>query len=373
MQTVNLKGGKTLNVFAEIGGIEPSAMNQMYEAMAQDFVVKGAIMPDCHQGYTLPIGAVVACRDMVVPAYVGYDIGCGVCAVKTNLKREDLVDLEELHRDLHKAIPVGNALLKTAVNWKFPNHTQVGADVYKKRKGALQLGTLGGGNHFLEIGYDEDDNVWVSIHSGSRGVGHGIAEHYMKLASGGEKAKEGHYGFNVNSQEGKDYILDLNFALQFALDNRRTMMNEALNVLGFFSHYKQVETVEFINRNHNHAELVDGLWIHRKGATHAEDGMMGVIPANMRDGVFIVKGKGNPESLNSSSHGAGRVMGRFKAKKKLSLEKFQEDMVGVVASVSKNTLDEAPDAYKNIFEVMDFQKELVDVVAYVKPLVSVKG
>ncbi len=361
---------KPIKIYAEV--VDGAALDQFYSAMKMPFAVQGALMPDVHKGYSLPIGAVVATKSVVVPAWVGYDIGCGMISVKTTLFKKELEDLEDLHTALHRAIPVGNSVHKTSREWKKPNHTKRAGEIFNNRKGMFQLGTLGGGNHFLEVGYDEDESVWVTIHSGSRGVGHGIAEHYMKLASGSDKAKEGHYAFDAESKEGKDYILDLNFALEFALDNRKAMMKQALAVLA--RHTDRVVGQEmFINRNHNHAELKDGLWIHRKGATHAEEGMMGVIPANMRDGVFIVKGKGNPEALSSSSHGAGRVLGRFKAKKVLDLSKFEKDMEGIVASVSKNTLDEAPDAYKDIFEVMRQQEDLVETVAYVKPLVSVKG
>lgn len=373
METIQLKNNKELNVFGQIGDIDPSAMAQMYEAMSQDYVVKGAVMPDCHKGYTLPIGAVVACEGVVVPSYVGYDIGCGVCAVKTNIKRTELHSLTDLHQALHDAIPVGTQTHKSAKRWDAPNRTKMADKIYKKRKGAVQLGTLGGGNHFLEVGYDQDDNVWISIHSGSRGCGHGIAEYYMGLASGDQSNSEGHFPFDVESENGKDYILDLNFALQYALKNRRAMMDAALNVLNRFSKVNSVKELKFINRNHNHAELKDGLWIHRKGATHAEAGMEGVIPGNMRDGVFIVCGLGNVDSLCSSSHGAGRVMGRYKAKKVLNVETFEKQMEGIVANVSKGTLDESPDAYKNIFDVMDAQVDLVEVMEYIKPLVSVKG
>jgi len=366
-QTVN---GKECNIFCETP--DPAALAQMYETMKQPYTVAGAVMPDCHKGYTLCIGGVVSTKGVVVPAYVGFDIGCGMCSVKTNISKADMVSLELLHQKLHQAIPVGNSTHNMSMAWEKPPHTELAAGVYDKRRGALQLGTLGGGNHFLEVGYDEDDAVWITVHSGSRGVGHGIATEYMKIASHSEEAREGHYALDVDSQEGKDYILDLNFALEYALDNRKAMIRTATQVIsGHLGLHVREEL--FINRNHNHAELKDGLWIHRKGATHAEEGMLGVIPGNMRDGVFIVKGKGNPESLFSSSHGAGRVMGRFKAKKKLSLEKFESDMEGVVASVSKNTLDEAPDAYKSIFEVMEQQEDLVGVIAYVKPILSVKG
>jgi len=214
--------------------------------------------------------------------------------------------------------------------------------------------------------------VWIIIHSGSRGVGHGCAEHYMKLASPNGKASEGFYGFDVNSKDGKNYINDMNWCLEFALQNRNLMIYDTLAII------EGICTggigMTFINRNHNHAETKDGRnWIHRKGATHAEYGMLGVIPGNMRDGSFIVRGLGNHDSLCSSSHGAGRVMGRGKAKKVLDEEMFKTTMEGIVANVDQSTLDESPMAYKDIFDVMDAQSELVDIIAHIKPILNVKG
>ena len=178
---------------------------------------------------------------------------------------------------------------------------------------------------------------------------------------------EGQHFFHVDSPEAKAYIADMNYCLEYALENRKKMIYKIVELLGF------PEPLEFINRNHNHAELKDELWIHRKGATHAEKGMMGIIPGNMRDGSFIVKGKGNPDSLYSSSHGAGRVLSRVQAQKTLSLEEFKNEMTKVVAKVDGETLDESPFAYKNIFEVMELQKDLVEVVDHIKPLVNIKG
>lgn len=362
---------KETNLFVE--AVCGKALAQFNSAMAEDFAVKGALMPDTHAGYALPIGAVVATKGVVVPAWVGYDIGCGMCAVKTNLKRDDLEGKhQEIFDALYEVIPVGFNKRSKPIGFQTKiKPTEAGKDIYNKKAGDHQLGTLGGGNHFIEIGYDEKDCVWVTIHSGSRGVGHGIATHYMKLAGGG-KAREGHFPLSVDSQEGKDYIQDLAFGLEFALANRKTMMGEVGSVLDNVLK-REVYTSTFINRNHNHAELKDGLWIHRKGATHAEKGMLGVIPGNMRDGCFIVEGKGNPDALCSSSHGAGRVLGRRAAKEQLDFNEFAEEMQGVTALVKAGTLDESPMAYKNIFEVMEQQKDLVKVIAYVKPLINIKG
>jgi tRNA-splicing ligase RtcB len=193
----------------------------------------------------------------------------------------------------------------------------------------------------------------------------------MTLASPDEKAREGHYGFADDSEEGQDYITDLDWCLDYALENRYEIVRRTVEVIAMFctggAYYE-----ELINRNHNHAELKDGLWIHRKGATHAEEGMLGVIPGNMRDGACIVKGKGNPDALYSSSHGAGREMGRAQAKRQLSMEDFEREMNGIKALVSKDILDEAPMAYKNFDEIMALQKELVEVITLVKPIINVK-
>ncbi len=227
-------------------------------------------------------------------------------------------------------------------------------------------------NHFIEIGYDSKDRIWVIIHSGSRGIGHGTATHYMRIASGDGKAREGHYPLDVLSPEGKDFIMDLNFTTAFALQNRLEILvgiNEAIR--SFVSGNMIMN--KLINRNHNHAELRDGLWIHRKGATHADKGMMGVIPGNMRDGSFIVEGKGNPDSLYSSSHGAGRKFSRKIAKTKLNVDDFRKEMEGIISQVGKETLDESPGAYKDIFKVMELQKELVEVIEVIKPIINVKA
>ena len=362
--------------------IDPAAISQFYDIIKNDEIVAGALMPDAHKGYSLPIGGVVASKGLIFPSFVGYDIGCGMCAVKTSFDKQSVLNnAKSIWNKIQELIPVGfnhhsdgqywddyDVIPKTETAEKIMN--------FKDGTGWRQLGTLGGGNHFIEIGSDEDDKVWVIIHSGSRGIGHAIATHYMKIAGGG-KAKEGFYGLDVESQDGKDYIKDLNFGLAFALSNRKQMMERVEVAMRVFcdGHFSWRD---LINRNHNHAELrqtigFGDVWIHRKGATHAEDGMMGVIPGNMMDGSFIVKGKGNPESLYSSSHGAGRVLGRKQAKETLNMEDFTKVMEGIVANVDKNRLDESPFAYKDIYQVMKDQEDLVEVVVHVKPIINVKG
>jgi len=281
---------------------------------------------------------------------------------------------------------------------------------------------------YLIHGYGADKKAWIVIHSGSRGFGHKIASHYMLKAyllknpieskleknledfkQKNEKFKEHNpKGFekalekftqkqkvaiekasnldnikeilplNTDSKLGKDYIKDQNFALEFALENRKRMIeiiHSIMNdVIGGVFEFKENDELRFINRNHNHVDYnkQNDEWIHRKGATHAEEGMRGVIPGNMRDGSFVVIGKGNVDSLASSSHGAGRVMSRKKAKKNISLEEFESSMLGIRGTVDENTLDESPFAYKDIFEVMKLQEDLVEVKEHIKVLINVK-
>lgn len=364
---------KPQKIYAEV--LEDRALEQFESAMNSEHTVKGALMPDAHTGYTLPIGAVIATDGFVFPSYVGYDIGCGMCAIKTTFKCDEVINnSEQIMNQLYEDLPVGFS--KHCKDQEFDSDphdlTDAGYEIFKAKDALKQLGTLGGGNHFLEIGKDENNTVWIITHSGSRGFGHGIAQHYMKLASPTGKASEGHFGFDVNTKEGSDYIRDLNWALVFALANRRMIIQIVFKSIS--KHIDgDIDWESLINRNHNHAELKDGLWIHRKGATHAEKGMMGVIPGNMRDGSFIVEGKGNPDSLYSSSHGAGRVLGRKKAKETLDYDEFVKTMDGITAKKTKNLLDESPMAYKNIFEVMELQKDLVDIKHHVKPIINVKG
>jgi tRNA-splicing ligase RtcB (3'-phosphate/5'-hydroxy nucleic acid ligase) len=225
-------------------------------------------------------------------------------------------------------------------------------------------------NHFIELGYDEWDDIWIAIHSGSRGLGHEVATKYMEMAAGG-KDVEGHHGWAADSELGKQYIMDQKFCEAYALANRWNMIENVIAVLRDFGLVTPI--LKSINRNHNHVEYHDGMYIHRKGATQAKYGYDGVIPGCMRDGFFVVRGKGNADSLWSSSHGAGRVLGRFKAKKVLNMEDFESEMEGIAADVSFSTLDESAGAYKDIHEVMAQQEDLVEVVNYVQPLINVKG
>lgn len=396
---------KPIKIYAEI--LEIEALKQFNEAMALKCNVQGALMPDAHAGYTLPIGAVVKSKKMVFPSYVGYDIGCGMCAVKLDMSKSGL-HVEKIKQKIIDLIPLGMSKRAQKQEYEPLPCTPVAQGFYDE-VGAYQLGTLGSGNHFIELGCGRDENVWIVIHSGSRGFGKKVAEYYMKRAieenidtASFEKAFEmknealkkhnpkkyetaldafvrkqktaaqkgnieAHVGFDTYSKSGKEYLLDMECALAFALENRKRMIEIILEILG------TPKVLLFINRNHNHAEIKGDFVIHRKGATHADLGMLGVIPGNMRDGSFIVKGKGNKESLCSSSHGAGRVLSRNKAFSTLHIEEFHADMMGICTNHTGKTLDESPRAYKDIFEVMELQKDLVEVVDHVKPFLNIKG
>jgi tRNA-splicing ligase RtcB len=358
--------------------IDGKALAQFFSALGQPWAVKGALMPDAHAGYSLPIGAVVATEGVVVPAWVGFDIGCGMLAVETTFDAEAVRGkAKEIFNGIYRDVPVGFAHNAKASQWvageALPRSQALQGIL--DRKGMADLHSLGGGNHFIEIGVDENDRVWIVIHSGSRNLGHSAATHYMKLAAGDGKAREGHYVLDVKSEGGRDYLGDLAFCLEYALENRRGMVARIEKAVSRQVCHGKVVWEALINRNHNHAEEKDGVWIHRKGATHAEAGMMGVIPGNMRDGSFIVRGKGNPDALCSSSHGAGRVMGRKEAKEKLDMAIFRQEMEdrGIQARVESSTLDESASAYKDIFEVMAMQRDLVEVLHHIKPIINIKG
>lgn len=358
--------------------IEGKALAQFFDALKQDWAVKGALMPDAHAGYSLPIGAVVAAEGVVVPAWVGFDIGCGVLAAPTSFSAEAVrAAARRIFDGIYKRVPTGFTHNSKAAPWVAGEALPRSGAMQQilDRKGMGDLHSLGGGNHFIEIAADETDRVWIVIHSGSRNLGHTVATHYMKLASGDGKAREGHYTLPENSVDGRNYIADLAFCLEYALENRMGMVSRIEAAIQSEIRVGKVQWEGVINRCHNLAEKKDGLWIHRKGATHAEDGMPGVIPGSMRDGSFVVRGKGNPDSLCSSSHGAGRVMGRAEAKRTLDLATFKKDMEdrGIQARVDDSTLDESAGAYKDVFAVMAMQRDLVDVVHHLKPLINIKG
>ncbi|MBC8427487.1 MAG: RtcB family protein [Proteobacteria bacterium] len=354
--------------------------------MKLECTVKGALMPDSHLGYSLPIGGVLVTRDVISPQFIGYDIGCGVCALKLPYKKQEIKEHDNgIFDSIYRTIPTGlggkntNHRSKPIEKWDYENlpRSEFLDNIMKNENSIADLASLGSGNHYIEVGYDENEDIWVSIHSGSRSVGHKCATYWMSIASDNGKAKEGHYGLDSGSEDGLLYAMDMNFCLVFALENRKRMMQRIVREITHYCGTKKepIRWNELINRNHNHAEYnyeMNG-FLHRKGATHSDAGMMGVIPANMKDGILIIRGKGNPDSLCSSSHGAGRVLSRTKAKKELNMDRFKHQMKGIIAKVEKSTLDESPNAYKNINEVIKEQSELIDIIHKVTPLINIKG
>jgi len=373
--------------------VDSKTLEQFENCYSEDFVVSAALMPDAHLGYAAPIGAVLKTKDFVVPAWVGFDIGCGLIAVKINGR--DLVKKvknkeEEIYKRVMKKIPMGvgeynklenvnektkKSFIETLEEFKRGPYDKQILN-YLKTASIRHLGTLGGGNHFVELCTDSEKKkeLWLVIHSGSRGIGHTVAKKYMVKASGSEKKGEYEKTFplNKNSAMGKEYLNILDFGLKYALLNRLEMaykVIEALNeTLG-----EKLKYELWANKNHNHAIYEKNYFIHRKGATPAKKGERGIIPGNMRDGSFLVVGKGNGKFLNSSSHGAGRSMSRKEAKRKYTLSDFRESMRGIRGNISEKTLDELPMAYKNVFKVMEAQKDSVKILKYLKPTINWKG
>lgn len=352
--------------------IEPEAQDQIFTNLKHDFVKRMAVMPDVHAGYDLPIGAVALTEDIISPSYVGYDIGCGMCLVDTNENASSLIQdaggAEHIFKKIYETVPVGLGGEHKKVQDYAPFGSASGdknLDQAINAKLNLQLGTLGSGNHFIELGENGRGNLSITIHSGSRNIGHTLCTHYMK---------RGRY-LRLDTDDGRAYLADLNFALKYALDNRLHMIRAVLTILGFS--YEQSERIisdSLINENHNHAIVTENGILHRKGATPADEGQMGVIPANMRDGVFVTRGKGAAEYLSSASHGAGRLMSRKKARSTIPLSHFEKSMEGIMARTDKGVLDEAPFAYKKIEDVISRQEGIViDVVDRIRPLINVKG
>ncbi|EKE26573.1 MAG: hypothetical protein ACD_4C00238G0002 [uncultured bacterium (gcode 4)] len=402
--------------------IEDEAMRQFNEVMKIDSVIKWVLLPDAHSGYVLPIWGVVAVKDYIFPAFIWYDIGCGVCAIKTEYKKKQIKGLEDrIFDSVYRSVPCWEWLSrKEKIDWdylKIP-HSNFLENLMKTW--IYQIWTLGWWNHFIEISYDEEDNIWIVVHSWSRWVWYKTAAKYMRIAKmienplfrefekefeeieDYEKLKkkdieeyeeikwkyifekwkklfkwgiEWTYGLKSDSKEWKEYIMDMNFCLEFALENRKQMLKATYGELDYYLSWKRKEInyENMINRHHNHAELKDSLWIHRKWATHAERWMLWIIPWNMRDWSFVVRWKWNPDSLYSSSHWWGRIMSRTEAKRSISLDEFKETMKWIKAKVDFKTIDEAPFAYKNIFEVMKFQKDMVQILHHLKPIINIKG
>ncbi len=348
-----------------------------------------ALMPDAHLGIGSMVGSVIATKDAVIPATIGVDIGCGMSAVKTPFKSSILDGkLKDLRHQIERTIPVGFSEHKDAVDesnewnaWNEFGDLHKGVQ-HRKAKAMKQLGTLGGGNHFVEVCLDTEDNVWLMLHSGSRNIGNEIATRHIETAKSLHKLSElpdpNLAYFIQGTDEFKNYWHDLEWAQSYAMKNREVMMKRLLHQFNRMFNDGEDFVPEFaVNCHHNYVSpevhFGEEVYVTRKGAIRADFGMFGIIPGSMGAKSFIIKGLGNAESFNSCSHGAGRKMSRTAAKKRFSREDLERQTAGVECRKDKGVIDEIPGAYKNIDEVMRNQSDLVEVVAELKQVVCVKG
>lgn len=373
--------------------VEESAMTQIENLTRLPFLYHHlAIMPDVHAGMGMPIGGVLACVDAVIPNAVGVDIGCGMCAVKTSWHVSDIsseVLRKHIMRGIRKRIPLGMDHHKQAQSADYlpQGHDIDKTNVVKTRQIAIlkEVGTLGGGNHFIELQKDGDDHLWVMIHSGSRNLGKLVGDHYNKLAMALNErwhsvvTPDMRLAFlPLRSQEFNDYWAEMLYCVDFALCNRRLMMERIQEVLT--DALPGIEFEPMINIAHNYAAWEEhygkAVIVHRKGATLAFEGVTGIIPGSQGTASYIVEGLGNPESFCSCSHGAGRVLSRTAAIRQLDLaaEVARLDALGIVHAIrNQNDMQEASGAYKDIDSVIANQADLVRVVTRLLPVAVIKG
>lgn len=372
--------------------MEDSALAQARNLANHPFTFRHvAIMPDAHAGYGMPIGGVLACDGAVICNSVGVDIGCGVCAVQTSLPSLDRDTLKHILGLIRETVPVGFKHHKRQQERSLlPDLARLDAvekSIVRQQfeAGCKQIGTLGGGNHFIEIQQGDDGHVWLMIHSGSRNIGLKVAEHYNRLAvalneqwrSAVPKAWQLAF-LPLATQEAQDYLAEMSWCVDFALANRKLMMERVKAAVQEIA--GEVDFLNFINIAHNYATMEEHfgkeLLIHRKGATRAFAGEYGIIPGSQGSRSYIVVGKGNQESFCSCSHGAGRKMGRKQAQRELDLTAEVERLnaLGVVHGIRhQKDLDEAAGAYKDIETVMENQSDLVDIAVSLLPLAVIKG
>lgn len=353
------------------------------------------LMPDTHEGYGMPIGGVVALKNAICPNMVGVDIGCGMLAVKTsltNITTEELKNIlggsKEYQGGIRANIPVGfDHHKKDQEHPIFEDKNWEKSIICKQEYNSAkrQIGTLGGGNHFIEIQKGDDGHIWFMIHSGSRNLGYKVANHYNDIAKTlctlwkqDEVVKNDLAFLPEGTDDFNNYLLEMKLCLDFAYANRQKMSDVIKTE--FKRVFSNIEFLQEINIHHNYASLENhyknNVWVHRKGATLARENTIGIIPGSQGTNSYIVQGLGNPKSLCSCSHGAGRKMSRKKAVENLDLKAEQEilDSKGILHSLRhKNSLDEAPSAYKNIDTVMEEQKDLVKILVKLEPLAVIKG
>ncbi|WP_131739460.1 RtcB family protein [Actinomadura roseirufa] len=392
-----LKGGRVpIRMWTDPATVEDQALDQLRNVSSLPWVEGLAVMPDVHYGKGATVGSVIAMRDAVSPAAVGVDIGCGMTAVRSSLTVEDMPDdLSGLRHRIERAVPVGRGSHKHAVDpsalpglrergwydfWKaFEDlHPAVRSRFGRARS---QMGTLGGGNHFLELCADDDGAIWLVLHSGSRNIGKELAEHHVeaarKLPHNQDLPDTDLAVFLSGTAKMEEYRRDLFWAQEYARRNRAVMIALAQNVVTQRFGEKRCTWGEVISCHHNYVaeEEYAGveLLVTRKGAIRAGQGDLGIIPGSMATGTYIVRGLGNESAYNSASHGAGRRMSRNKARKSFTVDDLVEQTKGVECRKDGGVLDEIPGAYKDLESVIEAQSDLVEVVAHLRQLICIKG
>lgn len=386
--------------FTEGVPVEEAALQQLKNLASLPFIHKHvAVMPDVHAGCGSTIGSVIVTKGAIIPAAVGVDIGCGMMAVKTNLRGSDLPDnLLGIRTAIEAAVPHGRTDNggtndkgafgeRKSLGDMLPELKQITEKHQKLTKAADRashhIGTLGTGNHFIELCLDENQNVWVMLHSGSRGIGNAIGSYFIELA----KQEMRRFFINLpdmdlsylpqGSTHYDDYMFAVKWAQGFARANREAMMQATLMAISS-KLGKEVETSDIaVNCHHNYVNMENhfgsNVLVTRKGAVRAREGDLGIIPGSMGAKSFIVRGKGNPDSFHSCSHGAGRTMSRTKAEKIFTVEDHIKATEGVECRKDAGVIDETPMAYKDIDAVMNAQRDLVEVVHTLKQVICVKG
>ncbi len=388
--------------------MEESCIEQAYHLSNLPFLHKWVcLMPDTHAGKGMPIGGVIATKDVIIPNAVGADIGCGMVFVATNIKMEDIREVatgngsvvQAIVGNIMRAIPLGTERYKEAQPSEVLDKAKKNISLYEENQellaliddGYFQLGSLGGGNHFIELQEDQDGYLCIMLHSGSRHMGKEICDYFHNMARGlnakWHSAVPDEYRLAflpVDTKEGQQYIRWMNLALDYAFENRERMLEKVCAIVKevIEKHTdKEVEFTQKINCHHNYAALENhydaNVWVHRKGATRVRDGELAVIPGAMGSYSYVVSGKGNPETFCSSSHGAGRNYSRSGAKAAFTVEQVIVDLKeqGVVLGKRKknDVAEECRFAYKNIDEVMQQQTDMVDIVRKLKTVGVVKG
>lgn len=387
---VTQAGGKPIKMWVgDLSEVEDQAMQQMFRVSRLPFIFRHvAGMPDVHMGSGAAVGSVIASKGAIVPSLVGVDIGCGMLAAKLNLKASDLPDsLAAIRHELERTIPVGHNCHKDLQNTTLKLED---LSVFRNKslenkifeRALTQIGTLGGGNHFIEVCLDENQNVWIMLHSGSRNIGKSVAEIHIEKAKGLMKQmfiklEDPDLAYlGQGTQEYQDYINDVSWCQEYAAQNRQHMFNNTFSVLRkFFPHLKLEGVVT--NCHHNYVEIEnhfgENVIVTRKGAIRAREGQLGIIPGSMGTRSYIVKGLGNKESFCSCSHGTGRKMSRSEAKRQFTVEDLIAQTDGVECRKDAGAIDEIPSSYKDIDEVMFNQKDLVEIVHSLKQVLCVKG